>query len=125
MAAIFLVSHQPSTHIPQFGLLDLLLKKGAHFLAYAVLAWLVQWAWGVKPGSWGWAFLVTVLYASSDEYHQTFVPGRSGSLGDVLIDSSGALSALLFNHWYSQGRRREVSKQRSDKGAPLTVLDSP
>jgi Predicted integral membrane protein len=42
------------------------------------------------------AFLLTVLYAASDEIHQTFVDGRSGELRDVLIDSSGALVGVFL-----------------------------
>lgn len=124
MAAIFIVSHQPATHIPQFGLLDLLVKKGAHFLAYALLAWLIQRAWVSGPGSWGWAMMVTAVYAISDEYHQTFVPGRLGSLADVLIDSSGGLTALLLSHWYTHRRYRLIRNQISGSSPPITVLRS-
>lgn len=42
------------------------------------------------------AFLVGVLYAISDEIHQTFVPGRSCELRDVLIDTTGVLLGCLF-----------------------------
>ena len=38
---------------------------------------------------------VTFLYASSDEIHQLFIPGRSGQFTDVLIDTSGGLAAIL------------------------------
>lgn len=41
------------------------------------------------------AFLICVLYATSDEIHQLFVNGRSCELRDVLIDSSGALLAII------------------------------
>jgi VanZ family protein len=41
------------------------------------------------------AFVVSVLYAASDEYHQTFVPGRNGTPVDVGVDAVGALVALL------------------------------
>ena len=44
--------------------------------------------------AWGLAF--TLLYAMSDEYHQTFVPGRAGAWSDVLFDGAGALLALTF-----------------------------
>ena len=67
MIAIFTVSHQPSTGLPNFGFLDLLVKKGGHFLAYAILAVLVQRAWRPGSASWGWALLITAVYASSDE----------------------------------------------------------
>ena len=54
------------------------LNKPLRFLPSLVLAW-----------------VLTVLYAVSDEYHQTFVPGRNGNALDVLIDASGAALAAL------------------------------
>ena len=101
MGAIYLLSDQPKTGIPSFGVWDALVKKGAHFLAYAVLSVL---AWrlfreGQRP--YLWAFLLTVLYAISDEYHQSYIPGRNGTLIDVLIDSLGGVTALfsLRKNW--------------------------
>jgi VanZ family protein len=41
------------------------------------------------------ALALTVLYAASDEWHQTFIPNRSGQLADVLVDTAGALTVLL------------------------------
>lgn len=41
------------------------------------------------------SFAICFLYAVSDEYHQSFVAGRSPQLKDVMIDSLGALSVLL------------------------------
>ena len=37
-----------------------------------------------------------ILYAASDEFHQLFVPGRSGQITDVLIDSGGLLAGILL-----------------------------
>ena len=101
MVTIFLVSNQPSTDLPNFGLLDLLVKKVGHFTAYAILAWLWQRAWKPGTASWPWALGITILFAISDEFHQTFISGRFGSLADVLIDTSGALTALLIAHYQS------------------------
>ena len=42
------------------------------------------------------SFIVCVLYASSDEFHQLFVPGRSGLVTDVLIDLIGVVLGLLL-----------------------------
>ena len=42
--------------------------------------------------AWGWA----TIYACTDEIHQLFVPGRGGSIIDVLNDSMGALVSVLF-----------------------------
>jgi VanZ family protein len=89
MALIFYVSHQPAGEIPQFGIIDLLVKKGAHFGAYFILAWLARRA----LGRWDWALLLTAVYAISDEYHQTFIPGRDGNVIDIIIDCIGGLAA--------------------------------
>ena len=43
------------------------------------------------------SFLFSVIYALSDEFHQTFVPGRDGNIVDVLIDSSGSLVGVLIS----------------------------
>ena len=80
-------------------------RKCAHLTEYAVLAFLV-WrarrkpAWrDVRPWRWaeaGEALWVTVFYATTDEFHQTFIPSREGCLRDVLIDSSGAVIGLFL-----------------------------
>ncbi len=82
--------------------LDHIVRKGAHVTEFALLA--AAWAWPLsKSGLKGMklaltAIGLTVLYAASDEFHQTFVPGRSGEIRDVCIDSLGALIGyLVFN----------------------------
>lgn len=102
LGAIYFLSAQPKSDIPSFGFWDLLIKKGAHFLAYGVLAGLAWRAFADWSRPYHWAMLLTVLYAMSDEYHQTFVPGRNGALADVIIDSLGGLAALfiLRKNWF-------------------------
>ncbi len=95
-AVIFFVSHQPSQNIPIFGFWDLLVKKGAHFIAYLILAELAFGATNQKRPAY--ALLITLLYAISDEWHQTFIPGRNGTLIDVLIDFSGGVTALFIHY---------------------------
>ena len=51
------------------------------------------------------ALAFTVLFAISDEWHQTFVPGRDGCVRDVFIDSAGALVAAVAI--LSNGARRQ------------------
>lgn len=98
MGGIFWLSAQPDLpHAPE-PWLDVVLKKGAHAALFGVLALLYL---GVLQGDGPpslrdrWlAFGLTVLYALSDEFHQSFVPGRTPSLRDVLIDGAGAALAL-------------------------------
>ena len=96
MVVIFWASNQSSDALPNYGIWDLLIKKAGHFIAYAILALFVfrgtmEW----KRPYW-WAFLITAVYAMSDEFHQQFVAGRNASLYDVLIDCLGAVTAIYL-----------------------------
>lgn len=73
-------------------------RKSAHFLGYMLLGILTILLFlefeklEYKPQ---WAFLFCVLYAISDEVHQLFVPGRSGQIKDVFIDSCGSFLGIF------------------------------
>lgn len=84
-----------------------IIRKSAHFLEYGVLAILLCRALmdpGVRPTP---AILIRVIlwcavYACLDELHQLFVPKRTGSLYDSLLDTAGAtVGALLLRAWRS------------------------
>lgn len=107
MGAIFYLSAQPSLPQAPDPWWDVLLKKGGHMAGYAVLA-ILWWRVLVRRCSrrcaLGLAIVLSVLYAISDEVHQLYVPGRSGSVWDVGIDACGILLAAgLLRWWY---RRR-------------------
>ena len=90
-----------------------LVRKAAHMTEYFLLALSLQLplaAWfhhhiSIKLRVWI-GFFMTVLLAALDEFHQYFVPGRSGNLTDVCIDSVGAVIAslcfLLFYRLYQK-----------------------
>jgi VanZ family protein len=104
MALIFFVSAQPDLpHAPK-PVWDLLLKKAAHAIEYGVLYLLLWQALDRRPSFVALAWALTVLYAASDEFHQTFVPGRKGRWMDLVIDSIGASVAALAV-WASVRRR--------------------
>lgn len=90
MALIFWFSHQPKANLPDLGWLDLLVKKLAHLVAYAILAWL----WYNASGNLTWALTATVVYAALDEIHQTYIPNRHGTPLDIFIDGLGAVLGL-------------------------------
>lgn len=99
MMLIFIVSAQPRLPGIEDELLDLLLKKGGHMLAYGILAGLIWRAVECDAGdtrTMGLVWLMTIAYATTDELHQLFVPGRHGSAVDVIIDGAGALIAILL-----------------------------
>ena len=108
MALIFVLSAQPDLPHAKGRWLDLLLKKAGHAAVYGVLAWLYRRALRrhVLTGTVlrAVSFGLAVAYAASDEYHQTFVPGRNGNLVDVAVDGVGACGAMLLARW-REGRR--------------------
>jgi VanZ family protein len=101
MAAIFGFSSIPSSLMPDFGGWDTFVQKGGHVLGYGLLA-LAYWGGLRFEKRRGWlALLFAVIYALSDEFHQSFVPGRHPSLVDALvIDAGGAAAALGLVYWW-------------------------
>jgi VanZ family protein len=111
MAVIFALSATPGPDLPNFGFWDTLVKKGGHFIGYAILA--SAYLYGLSNQKGGprvrpyiLAFTLAILYAVSDEYHQSFVPGRHPSWVDAfLIDGSGAALAL-WSTWLLQKKKK-------------------
>ena len=98
MGVIFLASSTPARDIPFFGRWDLWVKKGGHALGYGLLGLSYFYALPPRLSSgyrWWMAWLMAIVFALSDEFHQSFVEGRGSSLIDVGIDSFGAGLALL------------------------------
>ena len=74
-----------------------LVRKLAHFTEYFVLGGLLWTDFYLTKEILALPLLTGLIVAGADEYFQTFIPGRSGQLSDVLIDFSGlSLSALLL-----------------------------
>jgi VanZ family protein len=89
---IFTISSLPT--LPRVGFIwwDFILKKSGHALEYAVLYTLVYKT--MSPNSnWRTPLLFGLAFALSDEYHQSFVPGRSARFTDVGFDTFGMLIA--------------------------------
>lgn len=81
-------------------LLSFYVRKGAHMFLFFVLSLFLWYGFSsliknCTRRTFCTAFFCTVL-ASLDEYHQTFIPGRSGEVRDVLVDLTGAVIALLL-----------------------------
>lgn len=98
------------------GTISFIVRKLAHFSAYAALGFSASCAVGqrklISAGSLiTWA--ICIFYACTDEFHQSFVPGRSCELRDVLIDSCGALTGLLVSVLLMLIASRIISRIRS------------
>ncbi|PJE57519.1 MAG: hypothetical protein COU82_01515 [Candidatus Portnoybacteria bacterium CG10_big_fil_rev_8_21_14_0_10_38_18] len=86
---------------------DFILRKIAHILEYAILTFLLirnllQEKLSIKKIVI-YSIIFSLFYSLSDEYHQTFVLGRQGSLKDAGIDSIGILLMSLV--WYYKNRK--------------------
>ena len=91
-----------------------IVRKGAHFSEYALMGFLwYLWLYRIRLAPLLSVF-ATTLYAATDEFHQTFVQGRSGEVHDVLIDSAGGVFGVLIAFillciFYCIRRRKVVS----------------
>jgi len=96
MAAIFYVSSLPQAPLPP-GLPD----KPAHALGYFGFGFVIAraLAGGLPPRITTRQFFIglaiAVAYGASDEFHQRFVPGRTGDLADLYADTVGAAIELI------------------------------
>ena len=82
--------------------MDFLFKKLAHMFVYAVLYYLLFWAYQkthaqekITAKHYLWPLIMALLYAVTDELHQSTVSGRHATLRDIGYDSLGMLSVLL------------------------------
>ena len=102
MVVIFFFSSRPINNpSPNFSWLDFVFKKTCHLGEYAILDGLIFRAVSQK-GQYTYkkifisAFIIGLLYALTDEWHQTFVVGREGTLRDVGFDSLGMIAGLII-----------------------------
>jgi uncharacterized protein YfiM (DUF2279 family) len=105
---------KPDVSVETIALIQFCVRKAAHLTEYAILAALwcraifsgtnLKWT---KPMLFMSAWMVCVLVAASDEFHQSFVQSRGASLWDVAIDSAGAIFGLLI---YSRFARRKSGR---------------
>jgi VanZ family protein len=92
-------------------------RKLGHWSEYFVLAVLMLRALGDETGKkWQWRHAVHTLffiffYALSDEWHQTFVPSRTASFRDVMIDALGGICGILWIYWYGRGNLARLASR--------------
>ena len=137
MGIIFYLSHQPATesndlskgitekiiNIIEILTKDLevdisgfnhIIRKMSHFGAYFILGVLVVKAIGQNKPLNIKLFIASVticiLYAISDEIHQSFIPGRGPSAMDVLIDSAGSWSGILISNFIIRVKGKIIIK---------------
>jgi VanZ family protein len=86
-----------------------IMRKLGHWGEYFVLSVLFLWAlenetgrrWKVRHAIYTLIFVL--LYAIGDEFHQSLVPSRTASFGDVTIDLLGGICGVGWTYWYGRG----------------------
>jgi len=113
MGVIFFFSHQPgdTLHLPSIPGID----KIAHMMTYGLLALTGLLFFGsANPAGLLNVALKTVLfcllYGMSDEFHQSFIPGRSVSVFDLLADLAGAL--IMCTIWLRSREFRVILNEK-------------
>ena len=108
MGVIFAFSSRPGYTLPNYGGWDVIVKKGAHVTEYAILGFLTARAFygsqnrNLQSHWFVVGLALVVVYALLDEYHQSFVPGRTASIFDSMIDIVGGLTALAVFRYHKR-----------------------
>jgi len=108
MGLIFFLSAQPNLS-SGLGTWDLILRKLAHMTEFGLL-WALWLRALRRPVA---ALAITLAYAATDEFHQSFVENRHPAARDVVIDACGAAAALLLI-WYLRSRALAGPAPRND-----------
>ncbi|MFI5206348.1 MAG: VanZ family protein [Candidatus Paceibacterales bacterium] len=108
MVVIFILSAIPHLQATSDPFWNFITRKLAHILEYFILSFLIMRAFGFR--NYFLTIIIALLYATSDEYHQTFVIGRSGKFSDIIFDLSGILLGTGFVLWKKLPNRPKKPK---------------
>ncbi len=121
MALIFAVSSMKQEQLPLPKFEWLTIDKLYHFIEYAILGILLAWAFvkarpSIVPSKHIWlaAAVLSILYGASDEWHQSFVPGRFATLADWVADALGSIAGVLAVYLYYK-KQAAVSSRHSEE----------
>jgi VanZ family protein len=109
-AGLFVMTSLPGDSLPSVGAADKLVHFGAYFILGGIflLAARTRSGSGIPVRSSVVPVLaVILLYAAFDEWHQDWIPGRDGSIGDWASDLAGAAAGILAAFWLAGGKLRK------------------
>ncbi|MDO4377224.1 MAG: VanZ family protein, partial [bacterium] len=94
-------------NINNIELLNLIIRKLAHFTEYLILGVLVinMFTKNNIPKSYLISIIFCVIYAISDEIHQFLIPGRACQIKDILIDSIGSITGIYLYKLISKRKK--------------------
>ena len=109
----------PSSNIEKHvDVVVVFVRKTAHFLEYMILGLLIVNVLKdnreLNLDTFVFALIFCFLYACSDEIHQLFVSERAGRILDVLLDTAGSLTGILF-YYFFRARKINEKKMLGDK----------
>lgn len=88
--------------------ISFLVRKCAHITEYIILALLIYYGFYKNDHtSLFYPFFISLIYAGLDEFHQLFVPGRSGQFQDVMIDSIGIIIAICCIAFFQKIKKKQ------------------
>lgn len=94
------------------GLANFIVRKVAHFTEYMILAYLVfnvlEFHCESNKRVIMFSILFVFIYASSDEIHQYFVPGRECAFRDVVIDTLGGITSTLITSFLKSLKGKRI-----------------
>ena len=97
---IFSFSASPTNSVSEIHWQDFIVKKTAHIVEYGIFAFLLYRSFRLshleKKKALLYSFLISVTYGITDEFHQTFTPGRESRIRDVAFDTLGSALSLYF-----------------------------
>ncbi|MGN0484233.1 MAG: VanZ family protein [Lachnospiraceae bacterium] len=112
---IFSIDWSEKTETSIIEVIEFPIRKAAHMTEYAILGLLFFGSFSAwKANEWikyATSQAGAMLYAATDEFHQTFVQGRDGSIRDVFIDGAGCLIALLLLAGVRRIRKKKQEKK--------------
>ena len=107
----------------RMGKLEYLIRKGAHFTEYLVLGGLLALFFSTIRMKYSLRIVIStltgILYAVSDEFHQSFVDGRAMQGFDILVDSLGVLTGALIFSGISAMIIVSFARKRKERDAKL------
>ncbi len=111
MGLIFALSHRSTLPLPKNVSITSVIGHFSVYFVLAILLWSVLSLFPLSTtGRYVGAWLLAVLYGISDEWHQSFIPGRHPDVLDVITDGIGAACGLLLVWWFT---RRVAGQSRT------------
>jgi VanZ family protein len=108
---IFTFSSNPTGKVSSNYWFDFVVKKIVHVVEYGIFALFIYRGLlnsGIDKKSSGyWAVFLSFIYGATDEFHQSFTPGREPTIRDIIFDTIGATLAIYFiwKHLHKMPRR--------------------